>query len=126
MNGNNAVVAHSIRALELLYHEMADISARKEESWKFVMVQKRRELASQMASLAEDLDAWLPELSDGDVAKQIRNSFTELRHVIALTQTQWPLSLIDTPNAPDGYGDALRQLTEKSEAFFASVKRRLA
>lgn len=118
-------VAESIRALERLHHEMGEISAGKDTGWKFEMVKKRREQSLQLLTLAQHIDQWLPQLPDKEISQKTRMLFSDMRHAISMTQTQWPLSKIDTPEAMNEYRKATAEAIRKSEEFLAWTKRLL-
>jgi hypothetical protein len=113
----------SILALERLHHDMGEIAARQDQNWKFDMVRKRREQSLQLGTLAQDFSQWLSEFPDKDVSQKTQALFNDMRHAISMTQTQWPLSMIDTPDALDRYKQATTETIRNSDEFFEWAKR---
>jgi hypothetical protein len=121
--------AHNLRQcladLEQTNRTMRDLFERKPIDWKLGLVRLRRTQSAQLATLSECLIEWSGEALDEPSRTEVMRLFTDMRRSIALTQTEWPLSLINDAAALDAYSAASRRTIEASSAFFSWMKARL-
>jgi len=102
---------------------MRAVFEEKTASWKVDLVRLRRTQSTHFSALAETLNAWSAEALDAASREEIVHLFAEMRRAIALTQTEWPLSLINDAASLEAYTQASRRTIEASSAFFAWMGR---
>jgi len=123
--GSGGDFSLAIAQLQSLHDRMRTLLVDRGDNWKLEMVSYRREQAVLLGVVAEHLQAWLNALGDLTFATEVSQIFSNMRRSIALTQSQWPLSLITTADDLAAYSKGSHETVQLSERFFEMVRSRL-
>lgn len=104
---------------------MREVFEKQADNWRLELVRLRRKQAAQLFSLSDRLTEWSRESGRSLEAQQALSLFAEMRRMIATTQTEWPLSLINDEESLDAYSVASRRAIASSEAFFSFMRQLL-
>ncbi|WP_375251130.1 hypothetical protein [Sphingomonas sp.] len=117
--GPYAALSADFELLQGTQRQIMAATSRREEGWRWAVVQHRRTLATQLAALSEKIRA-LPEPGAGDTLhKAARDSVSKLRAALAEHQARWPAVAID-PDA-EGYRSSVDGVRTSYRAVEAAL-----
>ncbi|MDG2533026.1 hypothetical protein P6144_05165 [Sphingomonas sp. HITSZ_GF] len=121
---NAAAVSEALNALERIQTELAAVSSRTDERRKYDLIELRRELAAQIATVGQLVEPLLIALDLPDELQLFREKFSQMRSAAALHQANWPAVRLD--EADDTYSLSVRQVRERNRDFVAWMRSAMA
>lgn len=115
-----AALLHEIDRLEILLADIGAVTARDDAARRRDLVDLRRQLAAQIAtvgSIAEAVFADRPDLS------AYRERFSRMRSMAALHQASWPAVILG--ERPEDYRASVAPMREANRVFIDWVRERL-
>ena len=87
--------SEALAELERILTAMAEMSKRTDPDWKREFIEMRRQLQSQLATVAAAADQCLQIKGNPEAATKLREGWTKMRSSLALHQANWPAVRID-------------------------------
>ena len=124
MSDDIARIAGELDALERIQADMAAITSRSDDRRRHDLIELRRKLAAQIATIGTAVEPFLSTLQDVGLSQTYRQKFSRMRSAAAIHQANWPA--VTLGDNPEKYQKSANSVREANRDFIDWMRAMLA